>query len=285
MKAISAVKKDIEFNTSLHSIVGVLKSIAVSEFHLLEQRIRTFEQFSAALETFFDLVNLELVQSPFVSPGNRPTAVVAVTSDQGLLGGLNNHVMMAALNELGGKPGKLVVVGERGEVFVREHNISAVVFPGIKDEYRYAQAMELRTHLANEVRAGQIGALKIIYPRPISFTVQRVEMLQFLPYRPANRKELAPEDYAWMHTIWESHPNDMVEYLLYLLLGQKLYEVFGWSRLAELAARFVHLEESSQKLQELNRKLRLEYFRIRHELIDRNMRELFAARSLFAHGK
>ncbi|MBN3039091.1 MAG: F0F1 ATP synthase subunit gamma, partial [Candidatus Omnitrophica bacterium] len=76
-----------------------------------------------------------------------------------------------------------------------------------------------------------------------------------------------------------------IEYLIYLLLGQKLYEIFGWSRLAELAARFVHLEESTQKLKELNEKLKLEYFRIRHELVDRNMRELFAARALFSHGK
>jgi ATP synthase F1 gamma subunit len=285
MKVLAEVKKDMEFNKSLHSIIGVLKSIAVSEFHVLEQKIKTFEKYSSTLESFFNLINLEYVRHPFIHPGKKPTGVVAVTSDQGLLGGLNNQVMNAAVNILADNPGKLIVVGERGELFVREYNISSVVFPGIKDEQRYVQAMQLRTYILNEVIAGNLGAIKIIYPKPVSFTVQRVVMLEFLPYQPSGRKDLTPEDFAWLHTIWESYPIDLIDYLIYLLLGQKLYEIFGWSRLAELAARFVHLEESTHKLEDLNKKLRLEYFRIRHELVDRNMRELFAARSLFSHGK
>ena len=72
-----------------------------------------------------------------------------------------------------------------------------------------------------------------------------------------------------------------MEYLLYLYMGQKLYDIFGLSRLAEFAARFMHLEESSQRLKEMDKKVKLEYFRVRHELIDRNMRELFSARLLF----
>jgi F0F1-type ATP synthase gamma subunit len=54
------------------------------------------------------------------------------------------------------------------------------------------------------------------------------------------------------------------------------------SRLAEMGARFTHLEEATQKIQELNQKLRLQYFKFRHEVIDQNMRELFAARALYA---
>jgi len=61
-----------------------------------------------------------------------------------------------------------------------------------------------------------------------------------------------------------------------------VHEIFGLSRLAEFAARFVHLEESSQKLKDMDGKLQQEYFRVRHELIDRNMRELFSARLLYA---
>jgi F0F1-type ATP synthase gamma subunit len=82
--------------------------------------------------------------------------------------------------------------------------------------------------------------------------------------------------------ILESRIEDILEYLTYILMGQRLYEIFGLSRLAEFSARFVHLEESNQKLKEVDKKTRLEYFRVRHELIDRNMRELFAARLLYA---
>ncbi|MFC1631220.1 F0F1 ATP synthase subunit gamma [Candidatus Omnitrophota bacterium] len=282
MKILSLVKKDMEFNQGLHSLLGVLKTIAVSEFHVLEKKMQAFEKFSQTLEGFLELIDVRYFHHPFVNPARRAQGIVAVTSEKGLLGGLNNQVMAAACNELTKKKGKLFVVGERGELFVRERNIAAVAFPAIQDEERFSQAVQLRNYLFSEVGKGEIGALKIVYPRAISFTVQRVEIMDVLPYTPKKTKP-AEREYFLLNTIWESNPEEILEYIVYLLMAQLIYEVFGWSRLAELAARFVHLEESSQKLQDLNQKLRLEYFRIRHELVDRNMRELFAARALFSH--
>ena len=83
--------------------------------------------------------------------------------------------------------------------------------------------------------------------------------------------------------IIESSLYDIAQYLIYLWMGQKLYDIFGLSRLSEFAARFVHLEESAQKLKDMDAKLQQEYFRVRHELIDRGMRELFSARLLFVN--
>jgi F0F1-type ATP synthase gamma subunit len=53
------------------------------------------------------------------------------------------------------------------------------------------------------------------------------------------------------------------------------------ARLAELAARFSHLETSKGKVDQLNKELKLQYFRQRHEMIDKNIRELFCARLAF----
>jgi F0F1-type ATP synthase gamma subunit len=74
----------------------------------------------------------------------------------------------------------------------------------------------------------------------------------------------------------------MIEYLVYLWMGQAFYEILGFSRLSELSARYIHLENSSQKIQEVEKKLRLQYFRVRHELIDKSMREIFSSRSIYA---
>jgi F0F1-type ATP synthase gamma subunit len=138
--------------------------------------------------------------------------------------------------------------------------------------------MQFRNYLISKILEDSIGYLKVVYPRPISFTVQHVETVSFLPYvLPQGARQVAPAD-----VIMESAPSDIVGYLVYLWMGQKLYEIFGLSRLAEFAARYVHLEESLQKLKEMDNKLRLQYFRVRHELIDQNMRELFSARIMYA---
>ena len=61
-----------------------------------------------------------------------------------------------------------------------------------------------------------------------------------------------------------------------------MFDIFGYARICEQAARYLHLEESCNKIQEMNKKLYLQYFRRRHEIIDANMRDLFASRALYA---
>ncbi len=280
MKTLSAVKKDLEFNKGLSTLIEVLKAIAVSQYRILEQRLKTFDVLLNTVEGFFDFIDVPAIKHPFVDPGDRPQAVVAVTSDSGLLGSLNLQVVNAALVELEKIPGKLIVIGERGKTYVRDTGVPFVAFPGILDEERYSQSIQLRDYLFAKAIEGSFGHLKVVYPRPISFTVQKVEVLQFLPFVPSVHP--APKGSFIPEVILESELGMILEYLVRVWMGQKLYEVFGHSRLAEFAARYVHLEESFQKLKELDTKTRLEYFRIRHELVDRNMRELFAARLLYA---
>ena len=281
MKIISAIKKYMEFNQGLSSLIEVLKSIAVGQYKILERNIQSCEKFVSSLESFFELIDIAKVHHPFLYPSDKPLAVVAVTSDAGLLGGLNMQVVNRALVELEKTPGKLIVIGERGKAYARESKVPFVAFGGIKDEERYAQAMQLRDYCMDQVLGGNFGSMKVVYPRSISFTVQRVDMLTLLPFAlpssPAPSRQALTQD-----IILESSLDDLIEYLIYLWMGQKFYEIFGLSRLAEFAARYIHLEGSHQRLKDIDAKIRLEYFRVRHELIDRNMRELFAARLLYA---
>lgn len=281
MKTLSSIKKDLEFNRGLSSLIEVLKNIAVSQYRTLEQRIKTFKEFLSTIESFFEFIDVTKINHPFLNSANNPQAVVAITSDTGMLGGLNMQVITTAISELQKIPGKLIVIGERGKIYAKEYNLPFVAFSGIKDEECYFQAMQLRDYLVESVLQGAFTYLKVVYPRPISFTFQQVETISFLPFllgRGARTTSPPPIP----EIIIESDPADIIEYLISLWMGQKLYELFGLSRLAEFAARFVHLEDSLQKLKEMDKKLIMQYFRLRHELIDQNMRELFSARSIYA---
>ena len=278
MAVLSVLKKDIGFYSNFHSLTEVLKSIAVAHFHALEKRIKTFEEFISSVESFLDLIDIKDISHPFVHSQGKIPGVVAVTSNAGLLGGLNMKVLNAALAELK-KGGKFIIVGERGQEYARERGMSFSGFPGIEDENRYTQAMELRNYLISEAGKGAVDSIKVFYPRALSITVQRIETLTVFPVSEWDRSE--PRASSYQDIIMESPPADMIEYLVYLWIGQKLYEVFGFSRLAEMAARFIHLEQSSQEIERIQKELRLKFFRLRHETIDRGMRELFAARSLY----
>ncbi len=284
MRTIPQIKKDLEFNKGLSSLLEVLKLVAVSQFRALERRLKSFDKLSEALESFFVLVDTKNTEHPFLNPENKSCCVVAVTSDVGLLGGLNMQVINTALSLLGNAgAGELAVIGERGQGYARERNTPFTGFKGISEPQRFSQAIELRDFAVNKILKGECGSLAAVYPRAISITVQRIETAYLLPYslsEDQQKEALTPASAG--EIIRESSLKDMIEYLIKMWLAQRFYEFFGLSRLAEFAARFIHLEESSQRLKEMEVGLRRQYFRQRHEIIDRSMRELFSARSLYA---
>lgn len=281
MKLLSQIKKDMEFNNSLYNLIEVLKEISLSQYRALEKKIKSFEKILIAIENLFETIDLENAKHPFINTGNRMPGVIAITSDAGLLGGLNLEVMNLAIREAEATTAKLIVIGERGKIYASESNIPFVSFGGIKDEAIYSQALQFRDYIVGEELHLHLGALKVFYPYPLSIMSQQIRTMQLFPFSKPARVKSVISEIATSGIIVESSIEDIMEYLLYLSLGHKFYEIFGLARLAELSARFVHLEDSKTRIEQLNKQLKLQYFRQRHEFIDRNIRELFAARLAF----
>jgi ATP synthase F1 gamma subunit len=277
MRLLSLIKKDMEFNRNLATLIDVLKDIAISQYHILEKRVKSYERPFLILQELFDIVPTENARHPLLNLSQRQPGVIAVTSDTGLLGALNMEVMSLAMQEVQNNQARLIIIGEKGKAYAQELEASFTAFVGIKDEQRLSQAAQLRDYIVEEELKLRLGALKIIYPYAASLMNQRIHSLQLLPFSGIKGQQARPVQ----EIIMESSAGDIAGYLVYLLLGHKFYEIFGLSRLAEMAARFVHLEESGHKLEDIKKELQLQYFRQRHEMIDRNMREIFAARAAF----
>ncbi len=287
MASITRLKLEIQFNSRLAGLLDALKSIAAQQFQSLERQFRANPAFFQAAETILGTFNLEALAHPFTQAGER-IGVIAITSDTGLLGGLNQQVIATAMAEYRRSPGELLVIGERGLSYAREAGVGCKAFGGMTEHSRESLASQVRDYALNAVLGGKLGALTIVHPRALSFTTQRIEVIRALPCtewfrgREAERGVRLPTGrQGGGPVLMESSLGDVVEYAVWLWLGQKLVDALGMSRLAELAARSVHLEGSSQELSRRGQKLKLKYFRERHEVIDRNMRELFAAKSLF----
>lgn len=282
MASLVRLKQEIQFNARLGGLLDALKSIAAQQFQALERHVTSNALFFEAIQTIAGTFALEQFSHPFTQ-SEGPAGVIAVTSDTGLLGGLNQQVIVTAMQEYRRAPGELMVIGERGVAYVRETGLSCRAFPGVAEADRQQLASEVRDYVLNRVLASRLGALTIVYPRALSFTAQRIELVRALPCTEWLRSGTMPRGVRSGSgpLLLESSATEILEYVVWLWLGEKLFEVFGMSRLAELAARSIHLEGSSQELQRRGQKLWLRYFRERHEVIDRNMRELFAGRALY----
>ncbi|MCM8813479.1 MAG: F0F1 ATP synthase subunit gamma [Candidatus Omnitrophica bacterium] len=280
MATAMQLKKDMEFYRSLGTLIETLKLLAAARYQSLEKKMRVYALYLEKLSGMCRWLDMQHVCHPFVRVTDKPACAVCITTDAGMLGGLNSLVMNKALRWLEQENGGMVIIGRRGGAYIEKRNRIYATFPGIIDEQRLAQALKLRDYLVSHVTNGVFGKVAVVYPRPLSFTTQSIEVVPLLPFVPAESGRAAAPGGAAV--LFESAPAAVAEYVIYLWLGQKLFEVFGESRLAEQGARYMHLENCTQRLREQDRTLRFQYFRAKHEIVDQNMRELFAARILHA---
>jgi ATP synthase F1 gamma subunit len=306
MATLTALKKELEFNTELVGLIDVMKGIAASQFQALQKRKERFRKFLDSFASFFELIDFSSVAHPFASVGTERMGIVMVTSDEGFMGGLNTHVISAGLAERKNHApsrkseadlrDKLIIVGERGAAYLKGLGEEFIAFEGISEENKYELAVKLKDYIMQQSKEGKIGKVVLSYPHPVSFTFQKVEVVTILPctelfegqpsaisHQPsakdfklkAESRQLRAEK-----VIIESSMDAIIEHLVAEWITQKLYEVFDNSKLSEFAARTVHLEASYQNLSELRKVLRYQYFRAKHGFIDRGMRETFASQLL-----
>jgi len=283
MPAIATIKKELEFYHNFSKLIDVLKSIAIAQYYALEKKIQTYEEYISTVEGFFSMLDLNTIVHPFVRPDEKkPLGIVAITSDRGLLGGLNNRVMNAAVSYMENSHNQLIIFGQQGQKLVHGLNIFFKGFTVGEDEERRMKALQLRDYIIEEVLSGRIGPVKLLYPFPESMQVQKIMEVDILPCTKWPEKDKTKWSGDGEDILFESYPADLAEYLIHLLLGQKIFEILQFARLSEFAARTVHLENSIEKIKETLVKIQQQYFRARHEIIDQQMRELFASRLLYA---
>jgi len=276
MQTAEKLKKELKLNTELTDLLDVLKGVASSEFRIVERRKERFARFLEAFEGFFQMIDFNFVEHPFAQSREGKLGVIIVTSDEGFMGGLNTRVINIALGYPGAENAELIIIGERGASYLRGLGRTFTQFPGIVRNERYEAALRLKDFIIKEGMSGKFSRLILVYPKPVSFTVQQVEVLMILPcseFLKKREKVLEKGE----DVLIESPISGIIEYLLEAWITEKLFEVFEDSKLSEFSARTVHLEESHQVLLRRGNTLKFQYFRSHHELVDKGMRESFLA--------
>ena len=232
------------------------------------------------------------VVNPLVSVDCDVTGVVIVTSDSGFMGGLNSGVIRAAFEAVETLPPEktqLIVIGDKGAGTLADHPQGFKFFGGISQDTIYEQSVVIKDYLMQEVKEKRIGKLIVAYPKALSFSSQTIEVIDLLPCGELFNKEVASEVSKHVgarrflaearEVIVESSYDAMVEYLAGVWVTSKLYEVFEDGKLAEFSARAMHLEGSLQKVEKEYAIVKRKCTKASHELIDKGMRESFAAKS------
>jgi F-type H+-transporting ATPase subunit gamma len=274
MIPVARLKSNLQFNKNLGGLVEVMKLAATSQFNQFRQKQEPSGEFIRLLNDVFGVLLSSGINHDLLTPQeDLPALLLLVSSDEGFLGELNFLLVNKLLNIR--KTRDLIVVsGQQGANYLKEIQVDFTFFdsPGEKID---AQLLgKIRDYLFSQYFNRSVGKVYVVYSRFLNIISQQVELDALLPLA----RRSSATDKPLPNLLIEPNLDQVIEGWIKAWLDFRLLQIFWSAKLAEFAARIMHLEGSVQELGKLNNNLRMEYFKYLHGLSDRLIRELTAAR-------
>ena len=196
-------------------------------------------------------------------------AVVHMTTDRGLCGGLN-----ASLNHLVGSfileqtvPVSLVTVGAKGRTAMLRlgQNIRAE-FTGISDRPTLLETLSISRVVTDDYVNCEVDLVYLAYPRFVSTVVQRPTIERLLPVEPT--KQLSTEEVEYLY---EPDPSVVLGGLLPRYVEMKVYHAVLELVASEQSSRMVAMRSASDNARELIGVLTMALNKARQETITKEI--------------
>jgi F-type H+-transporting ATPase subunit gamma len=222
----------------------------------------------------------------------KRVAVIVISSDRGLAGGLNTNVVRQTLEVLKAQtvPADVITVGTKAADALRRLNVNIVAaFPNAHTHPTVADLQPVVKIAIDDYIAGLYDTVFVVYTDFRSTLVQKAWSRQVLPIRKQELKEvlddvdsaIAMEKIEGFQNPYLFEPNAeaVLEKMLRNLVTSQLYQVVLESLASEHASRMVAMRNATDAAEELIDDLNLTYNQVRQASITREIAEISAGRA------
>lgn len=276
MPDIRKVRRRIRGVRNIAKITRAMEMIAASKMRRAQERGLAGRPYSQKIEQVIaDLAALPDIglQHPLLQ--RRPVekmAIVHITPDRGLCGGLNanlNRRLASFILEQKAKV-EVLAVGRKGcEFSVRYGCDMCAEFVQLGDQPRFLDTLPISHVVIDEYTRGTIDMVYVSYAQFISTMVQRPAMKQLLPMQPAVIPRAENVDY-----IYEPGATQVLGGLLPRFVEMEIYHAILESIASEQSARMVAMRNATDSANELIGDLTLLYNKARQEAITKELLDI-----------
>jgi len=205
----------------------------------------------------------------------RPVAKVAIvhiTPDRGLCGGLNAYLNRRAASFIleQSVPVTLITVGRKGLDFMRRYGRDIrAEFTQLGDRPSLLDTLPISRIVIDDYSSGVVDLVYLVYAKFISTMVQRPVLQQLLPVEPASIPRAQNVDY-----IYEPDPDVVLDGLLPRFVEMQVYHAILESIASEQSARMVAMRSATDNANELMGDLTLFYNKARQESITKELLDI-----------
>jgi F-type H+-transporting ATPase subunit gamma len=195
-------------------------------------------------------------------------ALIHITADRGLAGGLNTNMNRASANlVLEHQPQveevAVLPVGRRGRDFFRRSGFPMLAeFSNLGDFPDTSDVFPIARIVIDDYVKGDLDQVFIGYQQFVNAAIQRPTLRQILPVESPEGDEMPGTDF-----IFEPSPASLLETLLPRYVEMQIYEAVLEARASEQSARMVAMRQATDAANDMVSSLTLTYNKARQELI------------------
>ena len=256
-------------------ITRAMELVAASKLRVAQEQMSRVRPY---YETLYDAMQAVAASSRegyvpyFCEKDGKKQLYVVIGGDRGMAGGYNSNVLKRFAPLLREKTATVIPVGRKAVEFFRGGEDAPEGGNYIRGEsISVGDCYTLADFLTQRYLSGEYRQIWVIYTRFVSVLSQIPEMLPLLPIHKEKKVSVIPGN-----MLFEPDSKTVLDRLVPEYLGGVLYGAVCESRAAEQAARRVAMDAAQKNAEEMIRKLRLQYNRVRQAAITREITEIVA---------
>jgi F-type H+-transporting ATPase subunit gamma len=277
MATIREIKRRIRSVQSTAKITKAMEMIAASKMRRAQERDIAGRPYAdlmrqvlgdlAAQRLAGDVIHPLLIQRSV----NR-IAIVHITPDRGLCGGLNANVNRRAASFIleQGAPATIVAVGRKGRDFMMRCGEEVrAEFTRLGDQPSLADILPIARVVIDDYSAGLVDEVYLCYAQFVTTMTQRPVIWRLLPIEPATIEARLNVEY-----IYEPSPSAVLAELLPRFAEMEIYHAIFESIASEQSARMVAMRAATDNANEFIEHLTLTYNKVRQEMITKELLDI-----------
>ncbi len=218
----------------------------------------------------------------------RNFALIHITSDRGLAGGLNANMNRASASvTLERQPEvdqvSVLSVGRKGRDFFRRAGFPMLAeFTELGDFPSSSDVLPIARIVIDDYSAGNLDQVYIGFQTFVNPAVQRPTIRQILPVQPPESED--GESAAPIDFIFEPSPEALLETLLPRYVEMQVFEAILEAQASEQSARMVAMRQATDAAQDMVADLTLTYNKARQELITAELLDIVGGKAALEQG-
>ena len=277
MPGLKDVKDKIDGVAKTAQITQAMNMVASAKLRGAQERMEAFRPYSEKFaEAMKDLSGGMSESLPLMEEREvKAVEIVVITSDRGLCGSFNSHIVTTAKKKMAayeaeGKKVTFVTVGNKAAQSLKRTGKIRKSFKDIMGTFQMFNAREISQDLTHYFLSGESDQVDIVYAQFVSVAKQMPVVEELLPIKPveADENEPAPEKEGVTGAyIYEPEPGEIMEVLLPLYLNVQVFHGMIEIGAGEHAARMTAMDNATTACDDMIKDLTQLYNKARQSAI------------------